>query len=595
MKRRLAIVVANVLLSASCFAFTDNKRQVGPSDNRLFLPGKMKSNCNQGSMKVEAGKRFRGMDCLCVEGPTNRCHTAWRVISHQIAVPAGSRAFVLQFRVYSEKRYWAMRKFKVGGYNNSIVWYGDDRSHNIGVEPLRFAIPRGDFSQIEVTGPVPSDARFALIQFGCESPDMRPGETIAFADATLEFFQEEKSSRIVASEKIRPLPAPPVPSRTFKVDRMPETPMVTLRDDGMTLIDGRPFFPIGIYGLAKFPANSNSFDVALKQLKDAGFNFVQSYTSYEDQEFLAAVRKHGMKTWMWTRWPDKKRIEDFRFNPDILAWYIGDDTSRFAPPEEVLAFHHALKSIDPTRLTCQADIVEPCFLNDRYADYVQCADVYMPEVYGVRDDAGDQSDYICAAWTIKAMKDVARDVKLHAGGVPKGCWPILQCFKGWNHWGHYPSKQQMLACAFAAIIHGANGITWYTYGTKNPKYEAMMSSPEKFAEMAEIATMVKSLSPVLLERTPKCQPIVNVVSGPAKDAYGNASISVLLKRRCGVSYLMAVNSSARRVEADINIPDVGDKVGDVVGENRKVVLDGDAVNDVFEPLAVHVYKFIDRP
>ena len=122
-----------------------------------------------------------------------------------------------------------------------------------------------------------------------------------------------------------------------------------------------------------------------------------------------------------------------------------------------------------------------------------------------------------------------------------------------------------------------------------------MSSPEKFAEMAEIATMVKDLSPVLVERTPKNQPVVNVVSGPAKDAYGNDSISVLLKRRCGISYLLAVNSAARKVEVNMLMPDVGDKVGDVIGENRKVVLDGEILNDVFEPLAVHVYKFVDRP
>ena len=53
-------------------------------------------------------------------------------------------------------------------------------------------------------------------------------------------------------------------------------PKVALRDDGITLVDGKPFFPIGLYGLRALPLNGGSLEKAVLDVADAGFNLVHS-------------------------------------------------------------------------------------------------------------------------------------------------------------------------------------------------------------------------------------------------------------------------------------------------------------------------------
>ena len=109
-------------------------------------------------------------------------------------------------------------------------------------------------------------------------------------------------------------------TKMFYVGEAPTTPKVSLRNDGMTLIDGKPFFPIGMYAVCKREFNGKSFDVAFKGLKDAGFNMAHTYGNSYDPEFLAAAAKYGFKLWVEARFPDRRLIEVGRHNPSIIAW-----------------------------------------------------------------------------------------------------------------------------------------------------------------------------------------------------------------------------------------------------------------------------------
>lgn len=561
---------------------------------QLFAPNAFKVYDHENRLTITAGKEFMGSPCLCVEGPDKRYNTAWRVVSDRVAVPEGDRSFLLRYDIFAEQYVFAVCA-EEEGYNNAIFWYDGD-GKKIAAYPIVFSVPRCDFSPIEVRGAVPDGAKFVAVQLGWDSPKLKPGDMYAFRNVVFETSRETSAEKVTAKVvKLNVRPDPPVPVREFKVDRLPETPKVTLRDDGVTLIDGKPFFPIGIYSIRKNESNGEDLDRAFRELKEAGFNFAHSYWHHRDDDFLAAARKYGFKMWHQARWPDQKLIDELRFNPDIIAWYIGDDTARYNPPWETMGFHRALKKIDPTRITCQADIVEGSMLNDHYRDYVNITDVYMPELYSVRGKAGDVTDKTCVAWTVKGMKDVWRDIRLYGDGRPKGCWPILQCFKGWGMWEHVPSREQIFATSFAAIALGANGITWYDYGgsekSKREGFEGMKSTVKMFADMSELANWIKDLSPVLLERTPARQPIVDVTAGPARDAYDNDSVSVLLKRHGGYVYVIAVNSASEPVEAHITVPGAADGLGSVAREGRSVTLEHGGFTDRFAHLGFHVYRF----
>ena len=372
-----------------------------------------------------------------------------------------------------------------------------------------------------------------------------------------------------------------------------DMPQHTLRDDGVTLIDGKPFFPIGLYAVCAREFNGMSLDNAFKGLKEAGFNFAHTYGKSYGPGFFESAAKYGVKLWVGARFPDEKFLERGRFVPEILAWYLGDDTSGHETPQELRDYHDAVKAIDPTRLTCQADGVGVAKKISNYARYVTGTDVYMPEIYPIRQQEGDVSDTNCVAEVIRSMAQIKRDVADYGDGRVRGCWPILQWFKGWGNWHHFPTRQQLFATSFAAIIHGGHGITWYTYGgfydNKRKKYnEGVTSTPERWQTICELAAWLKELTPALVARG-GTQPLAEIVSGAKLDPLGQPSVSALLKRCGGEVFLLTVNAAPEKVRARFRIDDVTGKV-EVMRENRSVTCSGGVLEDDFEPFGVHVYR-----
>ena len=389
-----------------------------------------------------------------------------------------------------------------------------------------------------------------------------------------------------------------VSDKIFYIGDVPNVPKCSLRDDGMMLVDGNPFFPIGIYAVCEREFNDFSLDKAFLDLKNAGFNFVQTYGKTYEKNFIPLAEKHGLKLWVGWRNADDKFMERGRRQKNILAWYLGDDTSEHAIPQVVRDRHDNVTAVDPMRLTCQADVVSPHWQVSRYARYVTATDVFMPEIYPIRGKSGHPSDITCVADTVYEMKRVKQDMARFGNGKVRGCWPILQWFKGWSEWHHFPSRDQLFATSFAAIIHGANGITWYTYGgfyNKRHKRwdEGVTSSPERWNAICELTDWLRELSPVLLAR-PCCQPgAPEIISGPKTDSLGQISVSAILKRHNGKAYLIAVNAAHEPVRARFRLNNM-DALAVVHREGRSVDCIEGVVEDDFPPFGVHVYCLIER-
>ena len=378
--------------------------------------------------------------------------------------------------------------------------------------------------------------------------------------------------------------------KMFYVGDAPTTPKVTLRDDGMTLVDGKPFFAIGLYAVCKRDFNGKSFDFAFKGLKDAGFNLAHTYGNAYDADFLASAAKYGLKLWVQARFPDKRLIDVGRHHPSIIAWYLGDDTASHISPELEADYDEAVKAVDPTRISVQADPIggAPSGVS-RYADYVTATDGFMPEIYPVRNTTGDPTDATCVAQTIRDMRQVAEDVRQYGDGNPRTCWAIIQYFKGWSGWKHFPTREQLFAMTFAAVIHGAHGVTWYTYGGFGDN-EGVTSTPERWRNICDLAGRLAELSPVLEERTPLQPPVPTVVSGPKYDPLdGGPSVTCLLKYHGGWNYLFAVNAATEPVSAEL--PADSATTVEVLHENRICSVKNGRLADSFAPFAVHIYRW----
>ena len=382
--------------------------------------------------------------------------------------------------------------------------------------------------------------------------------------------------------------------KIFLIGTAPATTRTTLRDDGVILVDGKPHFPIGIYGVNRHTFNAYSFDRAVSDLKDAGFNTLQSYHSDRLPGFLAAVSRHGMRMWTDARKLNGDFVSRIRFNSDVIAWYVGDDTFDNTTPEQLQDRVDNARALDPSRVTAQADPVWSYSTVDRYWHYAAVADVFLPEIYPVRGKS-EKDDRQCVASVIRDMRCILRNQRERGGGRPHAVWPIIQEFYGWSSWSRFPTEAEFRGMCFAALVHGAKGLTLYTYGTtlvpeKKIFNYGVTATEDVWRATTNLTRQVASLVPVLLERDVAQPPVPQVLSGPARDAMDEGpSVTALLKCHDGWTYLLAVNAADAEVKARFETRVEGSI--EVLWENRALTAASGGFEDVFAPLGVHVYRF----
>ena len=522
-------------------------------------------------LALKTGKGEDGEYFLTVNGVLPKGDTTWNMVSPPIAIPEGAHEFVVSVEIKCE---WAIRDHGKSGdkAENSITWF-DAEHKKISSQGMPHMATGGSdgFERVREWGKIPEGARFCKIKYGFDSPNLKAGEVVTYRSFSFETvlagssraseFEREWRENAWARKNFASRGAPvlygdePLPSK-------PDIPAVTLRDDGFTLVDGKPFFPIGVYNVKRGTCNSNSLDRAFADLKAAGFNFAQTYADAYEPEFMEAVRKHGMKLWVRARPGDTNFLNSGRSNPNILAWYLGDDSSRTVKPLVMRDRNASVKAADPFRITCQADSVKAREPMSNYAAYVPYSDVFMPEIYPVYGHAGDISDTTCVARTIMDMQRIAADVRQFNDGRPRGCWPIIQYFSGWNKWFHFPSREQLFAMTWASIVHGANGVVYYIYnGTSinkktGLKNKGITETPETWRNISDLVAQLNEWMPVLLERTPKEQPKVEILEGPKRDPLDvDASVTCLYKVHEGKGRLIAVNATTEKVTARFRLPD----------------------------------------
>ena len=384
--------------------------------------------------------------------------------------------------------------------------------------------------------------------------------------------------------------------KAFLVGESPPPRRSTLRDDGVMLLEGRPFYPLGIYGIKPHAFNGQDFVRACADLRAAGFNAGHAYRHRHDPAFLSAAAETGLKLWTdgkgaLTGADGGWFLSTGRADPATIAWYIGDDTSMNTTPQQLLDRDEACRMLDGARLTCHADGVAGDCAKDSFQDYVRFADVFMPELYPI-DGTKDER---CVAEVCRDMDRCRDDIRRFGDPRrPVALWAILQCFHG-KSWKRYPVPDEMQAMAFAAVVHGANGILWFHYAgdTPEPKtsYSGIFRTPEDWAAVAGIVRRIGELAPVLLARTPPQPPPPEVLAGPAADPLGRPSVTALVKEQGGRIFVMAVNAAPEPVRVRFRL---AAGAGEALWEGRRVDASGGGFEDGFGPFGVHVYRLEKR-
>jgi hypothetical protein len=212
---------------------------------------------------------------------------------------------------------------------------------------------------------------------------------------------------------------------------------------GRITVNGKPFFPILMYDTPTDPAS-------LKMFREHGFNTLTAKP--EEADTLLA---HGLYTAVHTG----KKVEKL----DGVLFGIGMDSPALYWKEDLLGKSKAdlakLREWVPNRLIMHAIgywedepagvISNKLPTKERYEELVKVLDVSAPYLYPI---------------PYQPVRSVGEAVG-RAGTATLGrspVLPVLQLFT-WDAKDRYPTPAELKCMVYLALIHGADGIGYYSY------------------------------------------------------------------------------------------------------------------------------------
>lgn len=327
---------------------------------------------------------------------------------------------------------------------------------------------------------------------------------------------------------------------TFDRPATPTARKVRIDGRGMTYVDGKPFFPIGVYVHPK--------DKRLKyldRLKGGPFNCVIECAP--KASILNRLHKAGLMAIPKSpRAPEILRTtyKSMKNHPALLAWYIIDE----AQPDRALAeipLQKLRREIDPDHPTIavlnQAENAAPlmgCFdivARDPYPLSVNCH--YPP-------GGCDRRDLLDVAFWPGLMKD-------NCYGLPP-VWQVPQAFSwGWlRNWGkpeldRFPTYDELRSMSWQSIAGGANGILWYAASMIFSRMEKSPDEGEKcWSDLVNVAAEINAKMPYLVseERAP------SVARCPSE-------VAVRTFKKGGKVAVLVANRTSKPASGDIRLED----------------------------------------
>ena len=300
-----------------------------------------------------------------------------------------------------------------------------------------------------------------------------------------------------------------------------------------TLVDGRPFFPLGMYWSENTLGKTN----ALERYAAAGvFNCLQTYEKAMTPEILDRYWEKGLRVMasvkdIYLPEPDGTKVafcppqiktkeqetayvtevvNRCKDHPALLAWYTCDEMrSVYAP--RLIERYRLLKRLDP-----QHPVFVLAFPEATRA-FFSAYDATGTDPYPVANGRAVASRlFLPGEGAVWKAGEQAEIVKSRMCGL-KPLWQVPQAFKWqWDHkelWeDRFPTRRELASMTWQQIAAGANAIFFYSYGQMLNGCKGESELMEYFDETTvPVAREVKRLVPVLL-----LDPGPELVSAPAK-------------------------------------------------------------------------------
>ena len=564
------------------------------------------------SIQTDCGRRYLSCKRNTEKSP-EESDTAWNFVSPMFDVTPDA-AFSVWVTVRGKAD--GFRTGQGNSYSPAVLWYDRDGQPLLAQDelgrdshvryPLSVSDPTGEFvCRPCVPGVVPHNAAKARISIGTSWPDFVPA--MSYDVASVVFSERGDGDGDAWRKEV--VEATDIRYTVGKEDfsRFRGEPsrrgVVEFRDDGMALVDGRPFFVIGPCSLYKCRLNGYSYEKGLRDLKAIGCNVAHTHI-YEGEgpdfdELLDAAEKTGMMLTLEAvrsklylgpdrseaRWRQVARsVGKTRNRGVVFAWQVGDDTAVTTTPEMMLRDTMVCHEADRSAKTLSFDSLH---WPNRHFPYSHACDAVGPELYPFRKAEPERDAFD----RLVGCMDNAYADNRRAGAENKGYYAIVQAFSGFGgRYLRFPTPKEVRTQTYAAIAARARGVFFYVYCSKHederPDEVGVATTLGRFADFAVLTRELASLHDDLSSRDDRTQPGIAIVRGPALAKSGRCSV-VALRKETGL--LVASNVATEGVRAEF---DVGRDCtsAEVLGENRSVPVRNGILADDFLWADSHVYR-----
>lgn len=262
---------------------------------------------------------------------------------------------------------------------------------------------------------------------------------------------------------------------------------------GRITVNGKPFFPILMYDV---PIDADS----LKMFREHGFNVLSAQA-----EDAAILRKHGF-------YVAAHGVSTEGLALDGVLFGVGMDSPALYWKDDLLEKSRAdltkMRKLFPDRPIFHAigyweDEPAGVFSNklpakERYEDLVKVLDVSAPYLYPLPYQP------------LRSVGEAVARANAASGGR-KPLLPVLQLFV-WKPEDPYPTPVELKCMAYLSLIHGADGIAYYSYNYVAGKEKTNLAreQPELWRSVKPLNAEVKQIGEFLLDSAP--DPAVKVTA-----------------------------------------------------------------------------------
>lgn len=357
-----------------------------------------------------------------------------------------------------------------------------------------------------------------------------------------------------------------------------------LNANGLILVDGAPFFPIGLYNV---PIG------ALKRAKALGFNTVQTYagegraekpnssSSIEQMKrYITRADKLGLKVLMGLprhqiisqRYKAlEERIELLRDSKGLLAWYLYDepDCARI-PVVRIAVLSRLVQRLDKAN----PQVLALCMTRTA-PNYSHIPDILMPFRYPIRGHSSSPEPVWQAVSEAAAWQNSERPV-----------WTVIQAHgKGPGGKGYgltEPNYAELRNMTFLAVAAGAKGLMYFTYRGSQFRLEG---SRNGLQNILRITWQLRRAMPMLLaERRSR-------VSGLTVSENAQVRTAFFLTAKATRVLLVNVSRSEQIVRISTHHTARPEQIVDFF-DDRQLILVGDQIIVTLPPLGVRLLSLL---